>query len=173
MIVRTIRKCISAVQPERVVLFGASGGGFAALYFSNLVPDSFAVVMNPQTDIAAYVPGPVKVWRDTCWAGKELASLPSTVTTNLVRLYSARPMQNYVAYLQNRTDSHVDAHMHPWLNAADFDRVKVIMGDWGQGHIAAPKDVLQRVVRTASEWSPGSSLPGFTLAGHSQPEGLR
>src|SRR5690606_37414963 len=113
-ILRAIRRCIEALTPERVVFFGASGGGFAALYFSSLVADSLAVVMNPQTDIAAYLPGPVKVWRETCWDGADLTALPGTVTTDLVQHYSARSMQNHVAYLQNRTDSHVDAHMRPW-----------------------------------------------------------
>lgn len=164
-ILRTIRRCTTAARPERVILFGASGGGFAALYFSSLLPGSLAVVMNPQTDIAAYLPGPVRVWRDTCWAGEELPTLPSTVTTNLVRHYSARPVHNHVAYLQNRTDSHVDAHMRPWLGAADPERVQVMMGDWGQGHVAPPKDVIQRVLRTAMDWSPGTILPGFAPAG--------
>ena len=39
---------------KRVVFFGSSGGGFAALYYASVLPGSVAVPVHPQTSIQNY-----------------------------------------------------------------------------------------------------------------------
>lgn len=39
---------------EYLAFFGPSGGGFASLYYSHQFPGSWAIPMNPQTDISKY-----------------------------------------------------------------------------------------------------------------------
>ena len=169
MIVRVVRKVVDSLSPERVVFFGASGGGFAALLASSHFADSLAVVVNPQTSIGAYVPRHVQSWLDAAWEGRRLESLPHTVTSDLIRRYSSITMRNYVAYAQNRTDSHVNAHMEPWIAVADPSRIQTRWGSWGEGHVGPPKETITEMLAAAADWTPGATLTDFCRGAESPP----
>ena len=51
-----VKKLQSILHAPRVVAWGGSGGGFAAIRVAKDVPNSIALVWNPQTNIAKFAP---------------------------------------------------------------------------------------------------------------------
>ncbi|KQZ89864.1 hypothetical protein ASD62_11705 [Phycicoccus sp. Root563] len=117
-----------------VIFTGSSGGGFAALQVSALVPDSVAVAFNAQTDIGRYlVEGEyytqqkdyVRVVWPEIWASFETpdsiagsgwtASADDRVSA--LSRYSV-PRGNRVYLLQNIEEYHYEDHFLPFLDAA-------------------------------------------------------
>ncbi len=152
---------------QRLVFYGASGGGFASLYFSAHFPGSLAIVSNPQTNVANYESAAVERFAEVCYGvrGDEpMRQLPDDVTTDLLELYR-EPRGNVVAYMQNSTDvSHVEKHMNPLLAAAHPDNeIHVLLGDWGEGHVAPPKPIHVQALDVASgrDWQGGFGAMGF------------
>lgn len=135
---------------RRAIFFGASAGGFAALYFSHRFPGSLAVVSNPQTHIGRYVESQVNTYREKCWNGRELCD--TTTTFDLVTEYG-NGFENYVAYLQNKGDElHYTQHFLPWSQAVSGfpQQWKLLLGDWGEGHAPAPQFLLTGILGYAA-----------------------
>lgn len=144
----------SHAKAKRLVFFGASGGGFAALNYSRRFPGSLAIATNPQTNIAQYVPAHVDRYLRTCFdlpfpAGLE--ALPHSLTTDLTQIY-AQTVPNRVAYIQNRGDeSHVEYHLNPFLDALHCNNdVFVLLEDWGPGHVTPSKSVFIDVLHASA-----------------------
>ncbi|KEO61179.1 hypothetical protein DT23_10625 [Thioclava indica] len=117
LIAEFCKAAAKALGASKVIYFGTSGGGFAALYYSSQHPDSLALVGNPQTDIRKYYQRRVNTYLETCWP--DLASiedLKGQIATNVCDLY-AQSISNSVIYLQNSTDAfHLFGHMAPFLS---------------------------------------------------------
>ncbi|MGP9604651.1 hypothetical protein ACT3SY_17775 [Brachybacterium sp. AOP42-E1-35] len=150
VIPRVIRKL--AGPEQRVILFGPSGGGFAALYFASTLAGSLAIPVNPQTSIKAYGPKGSGMYAEAAFGfvGEDaIDAVP--VTTDLVELYSA-PVDCRVWYVQNTGDrGHVINHMRPFLDRLDpSNSVQSVTLYAGDGHKAPPKDVLVRILRCAA-----------------------
>lgn len=148
-----LRGILKALIPDshRVVMFGASGGGFAALYYAANYPGAVAVPINPQTNLAEYVPTAVDRYGRIGWqlSGSGLASrIPAT--TDLVRLYR-QSHDVSVLYLQNRNDqTHMDGHFEPFMDALpDGHRVRPLLIDGPQGHHPPDKDITKAVLSAA------------------------
>lgn len=145
---RAIEHIATSLGAHSQITFGASGGGFAALYFSYHLPGSLAVAINPQTDIARYTAAYVQRYA----MGFLGASGPQDIErvlaekadTSVLPLYE-RGYENRVLYVQNGSDWHLDAHMRPFL-AACGRPVEVLMGEWGNGHIAPPRPVIRSLI---------------------------
>lgn len=116
-ITKVIRKAMGKTGSKRVVFVGGSGGGYAALRASAMTPGSLAFVQAPQTSIARYIPHVVKTYLDVVWPGwpqKELLeAFPERF--DMVRHYQMRQPDNFVYYMQSRSDpSHVENHYGPF-----------------------------------------------------------
>ncbi|MFJ5954543.1 hypothetical protein ACIQC5_01140 [Paenarthrobacter sp. NPDC092416] len=139
---------------QRLVFFGASGDGFASLYFSAHFPGSLAIVSNPQTNVAKYELPAVERFAEVCYGVRgddPLSQLPEDVTTDLLELY--RELRgNVVAYMQNSTDfAHVEDHMNPLLAAAHPDNeIHLLLGERGDGHVAPPKPIHVEALTAAA-----------------------
>lgn len=100
---------------KRVVFYGSSGGGFAALYFSSLVIGSVAIVGAPQTNIYRYYSGHVKRYIEECWPSlTNHEDLSDKICTDLCNWYSTE-RHNTVIYLQSPGD-----HYHTRTQLAPF-----------------------------------------------------
>lgn len=135
---------------KKAIFFGASAGGFAALYFSHRFPGSLAVVSNPQTHIGRYLEPQVKAYRKKCWSSQKLSA--TTMTFDLVTEYG-KGFDNYVAYLQNEDDElHYTQHYLPWSQAAAErpQQWRLLLGDWGEGHAPAPQMLLTGILGYAA-----------------------
>lgn len=155
---------------QRLVFYGASGGGFASLFFSAHFPGSLAIVSNPQTNVAKYELAAVERFAEVCYGVRgddPMSQLPEDVTTDLLRLYR-EPRGNVVAYMQNSTDiAHVEDHMNPLLAASHPDNeIHVLLGQWGDGHVAPPKPIHVDALTVAAsvDWQGGLAAMGFERA---------
>lgn len=166
----------SSLGSEHTVLYGGSGGGFAALYYSAKMPGSLAIPVNPQTIIQNYDAEVAEKYVNACWPGTRSlgwrTALQRCVEGDLRRVY-AQPRPNTVAYVQNERDWHVTRHMEPFLEViADHQSHRLLSGDWGPGHAAPPKDVIRELLTAAADcegdWEQFLDTQGFAL-----PEGRR
>lgn len=92
---------------KRIIFFGASGGGHAALYHSFHQPGSLALVVNPQIDLGAFQPRDLfDDYRRLCWpAVADIEQLRTLVPFDLRSTY-AGPMRNFVCVLNSSGDRH-------------------------------------------------------------------
>lgn len=139
-----IRKVVEAHGSKRVIFFGASGGGFAALYFSRLFPGSLAIAINPQTNLAKYNWRAIEEYGRYAYGveGEEALTelLDTAIVSDLRKHYEGA--ENSVAYMQNIHDeTHIGPHYHPFIDSLpDTCSAQVLFGDWGPGHAAPEKD---------------------------------
>lgn len=122
-IIHAVRKACGKAGAKHIGFVGGSGGGFAALRASAMVPGSLAFIQDPQTNLAAHTPTNVNRYFETMWPGwdKEalLAAFPDRF--DMVRHYHAVRPHNFVYYAQSSGDPiHVERHYEPFLKAHGF-----------------------------------------------------
>ncbi len=157
---------------ERYLFFGGSGGGFASLYYSSFFENSMALVWNPQVDISQYAAGKFSViehYSNSAFSVSR-SELFRQVCVNVSDVYSSGNQRNYVVYLQNRTDRHVNEHMRLLLEKFEVDlplncysgfirdRFYLHLTDWSLGHRPPPREalayLLERFSRPSLQWAP-------------------
>lgn len=147
---------------NRRIYFGASGGGFASLLYSAMDPGSFAVAVNPQTNIRDYAPGPVALWTNQAWglgnSSSSIIQMPPVVT-DLQKIYSIQT-DNHVAYVQNINDTeHVDAHYSPFMLQTHRDNHTIPIEINGEtGHVPPSNETLLSILQTIIESNDWNSL---------------
>ncbi|MCX7568336.1 alpha/beta hydrolase [Sulfitobacter sp. F26169L] len=129
---------IDVLSAERVIFFGSSGGGFAALYFSWHFPDSLCLALCPQTGVERYYSGHLARYLDACWpdATGGYAEVSQKVCLDVVDLYEDK-FPNTVVYLQSTGDYfHFQNHLVPFLHRAKLSRADnrflLDCGFWGR-----------------------------------------
>lgn len=151
------------VGAPRIIFTGSSGGGFAALQVSALVPGSTCVPFNPQTSIHGYLAG-----------GKSYAAQQKFVSvfyphvtednllTDWTRPYGAKmsPLITYAAgprnrvlYADNVNDFHHDQHLAP-LKAVIHEptEFRVHTYEGCTGHAPPSPEQFSAVMKDALEW---------------------
>ncbi len=141
------RAAADALGAKRIVFTGSSGGGFAALQTSALVPGSTALVFNPQSAISRYWKTVQREYLRLCQP-QILAELDGELEAgedwsaehgdrfSAVRRYSA-PTKNHVFYWTNVNDWHHVKHFRPFRDAvkrAGSDRLTVRTYEGAKGH---------------------------------------
>lgn len=169
--VSIVKKLQSILQAPRVVAWGGSGGGFAAIRVAKDVPNSIALVWNPQTNIAKYskvfVDRYLRIAFPAIGAADPIPSdgeqFPSLDTEVFRDGY-----QGKILYLQESTDWHVNAHLKPFLisfcgkglsnitESSKFsgfvtDQLYLHIGHWGNGHAPPSKAVLAKLLGLLSD----------------------
>lgn len=155
ILLKIIQKVSLKLNSKKNIFFGPSNGSYAALYFSWFFPNSLAFVMNPQTRIADFSINAVKKFVKECLSLDEINNLDSQsihtkicskigIENNVRNLYKKK-IENTVIYLQNDSDHHIELQMRPFLNViVNPAKVKVIMGNWGDGHKAPPLNIIEK-----------------------------
>jgi len=164
-----LRHALTAVPSgQHIVFFGASGGGFAAMFYSHQFPASVAIAVNPQTDINAYTPHFVREYAQAAWDVEDIGCAP--IQSNLADV-NARGFPNSVALIQNVQDGHHrDRHAARWMRAVPtgHDRLGVMVEPWGQGHVVPPATLIRSTVAglasAEGSWAPAMRELGFTVA---------
>ncbi|GAA1339219.1 hypothetical protein GCM10009594_08100 [Kocuria palustris] len=151
----------SLAAGTRVVLFGASGGGFAALEQSTRVPGSTVLAMNPQTDVSRYLESAYRKYLARAWSMKKLAPSPAQMPFNhsVVDAF-ARPVPANVVYVQNRSDTfHIENHQEPFLKALHpQNRVLTISTDLPGRHVIPDKPSMRRLYEAVVDGSTWEEL---------------
>lgn len=177
---RVIAKVACDAGATKVAFVGGSGGGFAALCYSARFPESLAIPWNPQTDIFAYGRAAVDPYIRPAWGTGDYnaakAAMSGVAAYDVFDLY-ANGHDNYVLYLQNKTDGHVRGHLCPLLTKMGVseprtgfvtERFYLEMGDFGQGHAAPSKEYLNTLFRnlfaSAAPWAEQFSTEALVSA---------
>lgn len=169
-IVNTIRKMASLLESQKIIFVGGSGGGFASLYYAKYFNNSFAYVWNPQTNILKYNPRHVREYAEFAFdiSPDKTETLNEHICVDLAQHYNKlKENKVVIVYLQNNKDWHVKSHMIPFLieglecckdvdlNSTSLQRIrtkhglfKLLLNNWGDGHVAAPKSYLKAVLQS-------------------------
>jgi|GEM_PF-2926513 len=168
VIARIVRLITRQHGVRRTVLFGASGGGFAAIETASRLTGSIAVPVNPQTSISRYWSTAVRAYTTGAWGVDAEEYDPLSLVpacTDLVDRFS-RPVDARMVYVQNTgDDAHVERHYEPFLLAArrGGNDVTPVLIDSGPGHVAPAKEVLTSVLEAAVA-GVAPSIPGAVAA---------
>lgn len=128
-IIRAIRMAKGKCGAKHVAFVGGSGGGFAALRLSAMIPGSLAFIQEPQTNLAKYYRGVVEAYFNKVWPGWNYRKLINAFPErfDMVRHYKAYKPQNFVYYTQSVDDvQHREKHYKP------FKAVYGVTNDSGQ-----------------------------------------
>ncbi|WP_156424660.1 hypothetical protein [Arthrobacter sp. EpRS71] len=163
---------IDSAGGRRTLFWGPSAGGFAALFYSKFFPGSTAVPINPQTDLSKFGYQNQRNYTRAAFAAETPEEHDSVfahvICSDLRKHYSGR-VDNFILYVQNSTDTHVEHHMRPFLDSLDsLARVRTITShDWGVGHVAPPPDeirgFLAALTDPACDWEKYFSLGSAVL----------
>jgi hypothetical protein len=119
---------------RRRIYLGGSSGGFAALYYSLLDPESICVAVNPQTTLAAYRPKPTEQYLRLAWPDiGSFDDIGDRFVTDLPAAYS-KGFCNMVVYLQSVGDMFHYTTQMPAFCRVGLDRPKQFVlqcGYWG------------------------------------------
>lgn len=174
---RVLRHVQQVLSIDRVVLYGASGGGFAALFYAPFLSNAIAVPCNPQINLLDYSSSILAKYLDVAYdykgapSGFEKAEISDKP---IVKLQADHLRGTCVAYLQNALDKrHFKRDFLPFLKGYGCERGKglvevhseclvSICGDsWGEGHRAAPAEFVYGLLHSLTRSDGWSSLPEF------------
>lgn len=165
-----ITAAASLADARHIVLTGSSGGGFAALQTSTLIPNAVACVFNPQTAINRYVhprwgyaaqerylhsvmpqlkpmnDGPIGDGGD--W------TLPLGDRLSAVRRYS-QPQETRVIYFTNTRDFHHVSHFEPFQTAfaGNAGFLRAIPYQQDGGHPPPTRGFFIEALEQAVDWA--------------------
>lgn len=155
---------------RKLTLFGGSGGGFASLATAQLMEKPANVcVANPQTSIAKYAYEHVEKYLNIGYRidyskfSKEFLKNDLNFAIDQYIQYHDLSRCKFnnntrVIYLQNLSDWHTEIHAIPFLKQYNMistgnsvfishsGNIGFYVGDWGEGHAAIPKEILNRIL---------------------------
>ena len=148
---------------EKLILFGGSAGGFASLYYGNIMDNVLPIAANPQTRICDFYLNHVTAYAKGCWgwdgSGDVANFLESRIEQSLLEVYQRNPKP--FLYLQNESDWHVEKHTLPFMRALGNHQGAVSSKtgqgfvrfvNWGEGHASISKDTAIDVLTKAFAW---------------------
>lgn len=149
---------------DRIALFGPSAGGFASLYYSSYLPGSWAVPVNPQTNLrirsdAELRPLCKHAWNLDSSRYDPFRDVPAV--KDVIGIYSI-PSSNHILYIQNSQDDvHLAHHLQPFEAALHCDAQYIrISSKWGVGHVAPPKEFLEKLLLLVAAGTPFHAIAG-------------
>ncbi len=150
-----IRKVASSAGAKRIVLFGSSGGGFASLVQAAAFPGATALIANAQTDVLLYHQDHVQKYINIAWEGDRDAFMAAGSHSAIESIRKAQSFPR-VFYMQNSTDTfHIKSHLDPFVREfGQAPELKLLFGDWGEGHIAPPKELFHASLKAVIDNDP-------------------
>lgn len=147
---------------EEVIFFGSSGGGYPAIYHSQVFPSSLAVTLAPTTTVRYHSNAKlVDAWMNAAWGvGRQhIDKVPSEYTLDLPsRLPST--LSNPILILQNNKDEDfIESQSRPLIesrnggtveSAVDLPNLHLRLEPYGQGHMPPPPDRISRLASRIS-----------------------
>lgn len=150
----TIHHLLGDTQP---VLFGGSGGAYAAILFAQDFPGASVVVFNPRLNIEAPPKSAVDTYLEVCHRTK-LPVSPKTirrifVVEDVADLYSDG-LTFDLHMIQNSGDKlYLENQVKPFAQKYRHDsRFNLITEDFGRGHAAPiPREFLHQILRSVAK----------------------
>lgn len=160
---------ISRETGKRLILAGGSGGGFAALNIANKMHQkdrALALVWNPQVVISNYYKTAVDRYIEASWDAVDAENIrgKKVVSTGVKSIF----------LMDGLDHSHLRLHLREYLKDEMPLRLKndyyiyqdsaVIVGDWGTGHTAPPKEIiLHHFNEVINNWDDFSAYPKLKM----------
>lgn len=146
---------------KRIVFVGASAGGFPALYYGSMFPESVSFVMNPRTNVFT-PPTHIQHSAKHLFPGLSAKEIAELIPTKLGKA------KNTVVYYQNCSDDrYYGSHAVPYLNnQGGTGNVYWKLGEWGDGHVAPNSKEIAETIQAltqADTWADGAVASNATL----------
>lgn len=137
-------------QNTRLVFFGASGGGYAALEQALHFEESTALVSNPQVDIRKSPS--YKNYAKIAWDGLEDLTLNPPIVYQVLDAYS-EPTFARVVYFQNFGDTiHIEKHWKPFVDTVHpSNKLLSLTPMIGEGHVSPDKQSFKKLFSLVTE----------------------
>lgn len=181
---RVLRHAQEVLSIERMILYGASGGGFAALFYAPFLRNAIAVPCNPQIDLLAYSRHLLSKYLKAAYGyqGAPAAFIDAPLPWRpTVKLDASHLGDTRIVYLQNTLDkTHLERHFLPFLKDFGIDRGKALIevhsghqvsicsDGWGEGHRAAPGSFVYPLLHQLTQADGWEKLPEFVPDLHAQ-----
>lgn len=166
----------------KLLIVGASGGGFAALALATLLKtEAVLVVSNPQTSISQYIypfardyvlqafpQYSERISKSKQQTGQQKAQVLYDILDECNIVHDVTkvelPSNVNILYLQNMTDSHVKTHAAPFIknrlwttegqNSIVSGNVSIYFGNWGKGHVGPSASIFGHLLQFLAEGKP-------------------
>lgn len=144
---------------KKLILAGGSGGGFAALNIHSkmrLFQMAKSFVWNPQTDITKYIDFFVRKYHKIAF-NKEVAYSVADIEKYFLQhsipfLVTKNPFLEQLVFINGYDPGHIRKHIRGMINTLNNkDKNRIFMGDWGNGHIQPPNDVIISVISSLAK----------------------
>lgn len=159
-IARLVDKVADNLNVGKVIAYGSSGGGFAAIQLAcNTKKTAIAVAINPQINVLHHRKNTVDIYLNSCWKGFSKYDLENDISFDASKNFQKSSTQ--VLYVQNKVDElHYKTHFLPFLEKLDIQKellgkplieqkgnVKALIYDHESGHAAEPKELLPDIFK--------------------------
>lgn len=151
------------IEINHTILYGSSGGGFAALQLASQISNGVVVVcINPQTDIMKYTPRDRDEFLENCFKNISNDEIKAKYKKYFSAIESIKGKNIKIIFVQNIQDGfHYKWHMLPLLSEFYLDinsvsnqlekqrddiTIKVMIYDHASGHGAEPKEMLPDII---------------------------
>ncbi|MBE0444159.1 hypothetical protein [Psychrobacter sp. FME5] len=164
-IARFVEKVAGYLQTEKIVPYGSSGGGFAAIQLACNIDKyaTVAVTINPQVKLSEHRRQPVDKYLESCWPGYDVSLLDSDLSFDALSNFKINVPD--IIYIQNTVDKlHYERHFIPFLKGVGFDMnsignpisiqtgsIRALVYDHESGHAAEPKELLPEIFQTIDQ----------------------
>ncbi|SPA31139.1 hypothetical protein CBM2637_B110316 [Cupriavidus taiwanensis] len=156
------------ISRSKIFFYGSSAGGFSALMMAASIDGASAIAEIPQTDMEKYhVQSAVNALLRNCYEGSTLQEVTTVYPERLsvLRYFEKNQRVPNIMYLQNLADTtHLERHFFPFVAGIEkllsMQKVRktevrmhaefyVARTEKGDGHVAAPRNIAVRTIRTA------------------------
>lgn len=150
-----IRHVVDSLGGSRTILFGGSGGGYAATHLAHDFPDSIAFVFNPRLSLERWSEKAIRQYFKNCHnrnnAGQLTAEdrhLLAPYGPTEISALSAGPLNHHLLIYHNLLDPQfLDLQLFPFLDATPEDsRLKLQLSLDELGHTAIPADQARNIL---------------------------
>ncbi len=158
--VSVLQHVAEVAASPRIVAWGGSGGGYAAIRIARDITGCVAFVWNPQTSIDAYSAPSVQAFRAV--GRHEQTVLAGRPESDLTHPGAWADFRGEVVCFQEESDWHVESHLLPTLRAVGCDldaealvegvltrvsaNLSVAISHWGDGHAPPPRPIIARML---------------------------
>lgn len=148
------------IGAKRIILFGHSGGGFAAAAIAHRLKNALAITFNAQTIISKYAPWATEQLRKAIFPQMPFDEVESRYAhlVNLLELYRQPSSSRLIAYQIVGDTNHYENHWKPFARSLGVaegggksrdGRYDFRVGTWGIGHAGPQGPEIRRIVINA------------------------
>ncbi|WP_299585360.1 hypothetical protein [uncultured Microbulbifer sp.] len=145
---------LKSLGSKKIILFGASAGGFASILFGGLLlgkvdAEVLSVPVNPQTNILKFSPRPVEEYFRVAWNVKKRSKESLDGIGVTYDFTQPKHLDKFAGlnmlYIQNTKDHHYVSHFLPFLGGLGDDAAQkyILADDFGEGHVSPPLSYLK------------------------------